>query len=53
MDIIVKYGSRSYIFHSQNDVSKADGIYLEALGQLNFEQLLEDVGIEYDLELPF
>ena len=54
MEIIHKFGSRSYIFYSQSDITKATSIYAHCLGNLDdFENELDEAGIDFCYNLTF
>jgi len=49
MDVIVNFGYRSYLFHSQEDVTKATSIYAHNTGCLDeFEMELDDLDMIYE-----
>lgn len=48
MDIQVKFGFRYYIFHSENDVNKAEKLFLKTLENETFENDLEDNNIDFE-----
>lgn len=51
MDIIVKFGYRTYVFHKQEDVTNATSIYAHNTSDLNsFENELEDNDINFEYE---
>ena len=53
-EIIVKFGSRSYVFYSQTDVTKATSIYAHNTGTLDdFEEELDEANIDFCYDLYF
>lgn len=51
MDILIKFGYRTYVFHSQKDVHKATSIYAHCTkNQDGFENELEDHKIDFEYE---
>ena len=54
MDIIVNFGSRKYVFHSQQDVHKATEIYAHCIGDLKrFANELDDHDIDFEYSFTF
>lgn len=52
MDIIIKFGYRTYVFHSKQDVNKATSIYAHNIGnQDSFENELEQNNIDFEYEI--
>ena len=52
MDIIAKFGYRTYVFHEKKDITRATSIYAHTLGDLDcFENEMEREGINFEYEL--
>jgi len=51
MDIIITFGYRKYIFHSQSDIVKANHLWIQPCNQNEFEDLLEQNNIDFEYEL--
>lgn len=45
--IINQFGSRTYVFKSQNDITKAYSIYVLPVGLDEFERMLKDKEIHF------
>lgn len=46
-EIIVNFGYRSYVFYSDSDVTKARKIYIKPTSLDEFEEELEELGIDF------
>lgn len=52
MDIIVNFGYRSYVFHSQENLTKATSIYAHCMGTMDdFENELEKANIDFEYNI--
>jgi len=52
-EIIAKFGFRTYCFYHPSDLSKAREIWATPCSQEEFEDILENLGIDFDYELGY
>lgn len=53
VDIIKSFFSKEYIFHSYNDLNIVIELYNQSNSSIEFEDLLDDNGIEFEYETNF